>query len=121
MDCPEPRGSDVGRAVALAQNDVARAPQEWGCWNTLAVALYRAGEWQAAREALTRSVDLGAGDNSWNWFFLAMAHWRLGEPDVARDRYDRACSEMKNSRVARNRLLRLRGDVAALLGVSPPP
>ena len=51
-------------------------------WNTLGVANYRAGQWKAAVEALEKSLQLQR-DNAWDLFFLAMAHWQLGDREAA--------------------------------------
>ena len=39
-------------------------------------------------------MDLRNGGDSFDWFFLAMAHWRLGEKDKAREWYERAVQWM---------------------------
>jgi hypothetical protein len=31
-----------------------------------------------------KSMELRKGDNSFDWFFLAMAHWQLGEKEQVR-------------------------------------
>jgi hypothetical protein len=44
-----------------------------------------------------RSIELDAspkGGESAQWFFLAMAHWRLGRKHKAREWYDRAVQYM---------------------------
>ena len=111
-DCPDPRYRDVPRAVKLARQAVGRAPRDVSCWTTLGIAQFRAGEWQPALKALHRAIDLGAGGNSWDWFYLAMAHGRLGEKDRARQWYDRACAALAKNRPADKQLLRLRAEAA---------
>ena len=54
------------------------------------MAHYRAGDWKASLTALEKSMELRKGGDSFDWFFLAMAHWQLGEKDEAREWYDRA-------------------------------
>src|SRR5262249_14358898 len=88
--CPDPRFRDAARAVELARGSVERAPREGNYWNTLGVALYRAGDWKAAVEALGKSMQLGGGGNGSDWFFLAMAHARLGDRAAAKQSYDKA-------------------------------
>src|SRR5262249_26723589 len=69
-------------AVRLAQKAVKLAPKEGNYWNTLGVAHYRAGHWKDAIEPLTKSMELMKGQmESFDTFFLAMAHWRLGEKE----------------------------------------
>src|SRR5262249_15890334 len=63
------------RAVELARRAVEEAPKAGLIWNTLGVAHYRAGDWKAAVETLEKSMSLRQGGDSFDWFFLAMAHW----------------------------------------------
>src|SRR5262249_20928000 len=52
--CPDSKLRDPKRAVELAQETVTSAPKEGNHWNTLGVALYRAGDWKAAIVALKK-------------------------------------------------------------------
>src|SRR5262249_10740251 len=72
--CPREESRDARRAVGLAQRAVLLAPRTGTYWNTLGVAYYRAGSWRRSVDALERSRR-HQGANSWDWFFLAMAHW----------------------------------------------
>ena len=71
--------------VALAENSIAQAPGEpWRSY-VLALALYRAGRYEAAIRRLEASLAL---DPNWharalNWPVLAVAHYRLGRADEA--------------------------------------
>ena len=47
------------------------------------------GDFSAAVEALEKSLEL-KGRNSWDWFFLGMAYWRLGDKAAALRWYDKA-------------------------------
>src|SRR5262249_17527591 len=60
---------------------VAARPESADYRNTLGVAHYRNGDDKAAVAELERTMSLRAGGNSFDWFFLAMAHWRLGDRD----------------------------------------
>jgi tetratricopeptide (TPR) repeat protein len=88
--CPEPKYRDPSRAVELAKKATEQAPNIGGLWNTLGAAQYRAGDWQAAVAAFNKSMELRNGGDAHDWFFLAMVHWRLGERDKARQRYEQA-------------------------------
>jgi tetratricopeptide (TPR) repeat protein len=111
---------DVPRAVALVQKAVELAPEVWDYWNTLGVALYRAGSWKAGIAALEKSMALRGGGDSMDWFFLAMAHWQLGERDEARQWYDRAVRWMgENHSAYDDELRRFRAEAAELLGLTP--
>jgi serine/threonine-protein kinase len=87
--CPDPAFRDPAESVRHARAALAAAganPKHW-YWNTLGVAHYRAGDWQAAIDGLNRSYAMG-WDDGFNSFFLAMAHARLGDPAAARKWYE---------------------------------
>jgi tetratricopeptide (TPR) repeat protein len=106
---------DAPRAVALAQKAVALAPELRDYWNTLGAAQYRAGSWKAAVAALEKSMALGGGGSSVDWFFLAMACWQLGEPDKARVWCERAVQSMEKNAPDDDELLRFRAEATELL------
>ena len=47
-------------------------------WMALGVGRGRSKKWQEALDALDESIQLGGGNSRLD-FFLAMAHWQLGE------------------------------------------
>jgi tetratricopeptide (TPR) repeat protein/predicted Ser/Thr protein kinase len=121
---PDEQYRDAVRAVPLARKAVALHPQPGGCWNTLGITLYRAGDWNAAVNALEKSRELRQGGDWYDWFFLAMAHWRLGHKEEARRWYDQAIAWMEKNagELARNKpkhaqFCRFRTEAAELLGV----
>jgi tetratricopeptide (TPR) repeat protein/tRNA A-37 threonylcarbamoyl transferase component Bud32 len=118
-DCPVADLRDPARAVELARRALDRAPHEGRIWNTLGVAYYRAGEWRNAVAALERSMELRSGGNPWDWFFLAMAHWRLGDPRAAGEWYEKAARWMDATGPPAQELLRYRAEAALLLGRPP--
>ena len=81
------------------------------------MAHYRYGEWKPAIQALRKSMDLRKGGDSSDWFFLAMAHWRLGEKDQARQWYDRAVEWMEKNRAKDEELRGFRAEAAEQLGI----
>src|SRR5262249_33057360 len=91
--------------------------------NTLGVAQYRRGNWAAAIEALTKSMELYAAtpeEERWeaaSTYFLAMAHWQLGHRDEARPWYDRAVRWMEKYKPHDEELHRFRAEAKALLGL----
>lgn len=85
-----PLHRDSALAVELAKQTVASNPEVGGYWNTLGVARYRAGDWMQAISDLNKSVSLTKGGDSYDFLFLAMAHWRLGDKAQARQWYERA-------------------------------
>jgi serine/threonine protein kinase/Tfp pilus assembly protein PilF len=115
---PDLKWRDPGLAVAHARKAVDLAPDIGGFWNTLGVAQYRNGDWKTAVEALMKSVQLRQGGDSFDFFFLAMAHWQLGEKDKARAWYDRAVAWMDQNAPQDGELKRFRAEAASLLGLA---
>jgi tetratricopeptide (TPR) repeat protein len=106
---------DGSRAVEVARKAVELAPQAGHIWNTLGAAQYRAGEWTAAITALEKSMELRKGGDGNDWFFLAMAHWQLGEKDQARTWYDKAFQWTEKNDKGNEELQRFRKEAAELL------
>jgi WD40 repeat protein len=107
---------DPQRALTLARRAVELFPNQAVYLNTLGVAQYRAGQFTAAVATLQRSLALGnvaAAD----LFFLAMAHWRLGDKTQARTCFQKAVEWMEKNQPADDELLRFRAEAAALLGL----
>jgi eukaryotic-like serine/threonine-protein kinase len=87
-------GTDPGRIVDLAEKLLAKSSTDHWHVNQLGSALYRAGRFKEAVERLTEATKLDAHPYRSNmlhtWFFLAMAHHRLGHTDKARRWLDKA-------------------------------
>ena len=111
----EPKRRDSGRAVELAKKAAELEPKSGMYWNTLGAAYYRAGDWKAAIEALTRSTELRKVSDAFDGFFLAMAHWRLGDKPQVRSWYDKAVVWMEKNQPNNEELRRFRAEAAALL------
>jgi tetratricopeptide (TPR) repeat protein len=118
--CPDARFRDAVKAVEFAKKAVELEPRVGGFWNTLGAAHYRAGEWKLAVEALKKSVDLCKGGECSDWFFLAMAHWMLGEKDKARQWYENAVQWMEKNNPQDDELRRFRAEAGELLGIENP-
>ena len=91
-------------------------PKDGNYCNTLGVSHYRVGDWKAAVVALEDSVKLRKGGDSFDWFFLAMAHWQLGHQDEARTWFDRAVEWMDKNSPRNEDLSRFRAEAEELLG-----
>jgi tetratricopeptide (TPR) repeat protein len=114
----DPSFRNTGWALDLAKKAVALRPRDTYAWNTLGVAHYCAGDWHAAIDALAKSEELAPGRSfGFNAFFLAMAHWQLGEKDEARNWYDQAVQWMEKNKQQYDELKRFREEAAELLGV----
>ncbi|HUE72287.1 MAG TPA: protein kinase [Pirellulaceae bacterium] len=107
---------DGRRALEFAQKAVELEASAGYAWNTLGVAFYRAGRWNDAIEALQKSRDLGNAHESYDAFFLAMAHWQLGDKEKAVSQYDQAVRWMDENQPKNEELRRFRAEAAELLG-----
>jgi DNA repair protein RecN (Recombination protein N) len=112
----------------LAERAAGLAPKDGGIWNTLGVARYRAGDWKRAAEALEKSMELRAGGDAFDWFFLAMAHHQLGRAGEARNWYDRAVTwvgknsgRLEKDKLVGDELRRFQAEAEALLGPAANP
>jgi Flp pilus assembly protein TadD len=107
-------------AVQMAERAVKLPGAGDGPWNTLGVARYRASDWAGAIEALEESERL-APDKlvAWNGFFLAMAHWQLGDKQKASQWYNKSVHWMEKHQV-RDEVIRFRAEAAALLDLPVP-
>jgi tetratricopeptide (TPR) repeat protein len=115
--CPEVQFRNPKRAVVLATRAVELAPRDASSWNTLGVAQYRAADWTAAVESLTKSEESAPDQfTSFNAFFLAMAHSQLGDMEAARRCYDQAVAWMEQHKPADQELRRFCAEAAELLG-----
>ena len=97
---------------------VELSPRNAKIWNTLGLAQYRARDWNAAIAAFAKSMQLSDGGSSYDYFFLAKAHWQLGHKDEARTWYDRAVQWMNTNAAKDEELLRLRADADERFGIS---
>jgi tetratricopeptide (TPR) repeat protein len=115
--CPKAGFRDPGRAVQLAKRAVELAPLEGMFWNTLGAAHYRAGNCEEAIATLRKSMELRHGGDSFDWFFLALAHGQRGEQEQARKWYAEAVHWMETNQPNHEELRRFRTEAAELLGV----
>jgi tetratricopeptide (TPR) repeat protein len=92
-------------------------------------AKYRAGDWKAAKSSLCGTIPniVGAkeggivrtqeGQENGAGFFLAMAHWQLGEKDKALERFKEAVAWTDSHRPKDVELLRIRAEAVKLLEI----
>jgi serine/threonine protein kinase/Flp pilus assembly protein TadD len=113
--CPDAKVRDAARAVELAKRAIERTPKQGTYHGTLGTAHYRASAWNEAVAELEKSMGLKSGGDSFDWFFLAMAHWKLGAKDKAREWYNKAVQWMNTHQPKNEELRRLRAEAAELL------
>jgi tetratricopeptide (TPR) repeat protein len=126
--CPDTNFRDAEGAVTYGKRAVAVSPTDRNCWNTLGVAYYRAGELEEAKNALYRSMELRNEGDSYDWFFLASIHYKLGHKDRAREWYDRAVERLRQIEQTAygsvadqlDELYRFEVETAGVLGLSKP-
>jgi tetratricopeptide (TPR) repeat protein len=81
---------------------------------------YRAGAWKSAIDSFTKAAALRSSDHAFDWFYIAMAHQQLGEPEEARRWYDKAVEAIHKNDTTDEELLRLSRQADELLNhVSP--
>jgi tetratricopeptide (TPR) repeat protein len=111
---------DPQRAVALAAPAVEKLPKDANFRGTLGTARYCAGDWNRAIADLEKAITLRKPDDPTNaneGFFLAMAHWQLGEKDKAREWFDKSVQWMDKGKKDEAQLKRFRAEAAELIGV----
>jgi tetratricopeptide (TPR) repeat protein len=113
--CPDSGFRDPKRAIGLAKKAVELVPSDGNLWNTLGTAEYRAGDWKATITALEKSMDMRQGGDSFDWFFLAMARWQLGDKEKSRQWYEKAVQWMEKNQPKNEELSRFREEAEKLL------
>jgi eukaryotic-like serine/threonine-protein kinase len=121
VTCPDPGARDPSRACRLAEQAVNQGPHEERYWGILGLARYRAGDWKSAAAALEKARELRQGADGADGFFLAMAYWRLGEKERAREVYDRVRLWAEKNKPNDVDAHRFRAEAAALLGMADEP
>jgi WD40 repeat protein/serine/threonine protein kinase/tetratricopeptide (TPR) repeat protein len=114
---PEVQFRDPQRAVELAQRAVDNNTGNQAYWNTLGVAHFRAGNYEAAYAALKKSLSFLKAD-AYDFLFLAMTDWKLGRETEARAWYDKAIQSMNPTAAQDEELVRFRSEAEELLGLN---
>jgi hypothetical protein len=66
-------------------------------------------------------MELRAGGDCFDWYFLSMAHWQLGHKEEARKWYDKAVEWTEKNNPKEEDLPRFRAEAAELLGIPLKP
>jgi tetratricopeptide (TPR) repeat protein len=113
----DPQCRDAHRALEISRRNVERAPEIVSYQVTLGAAYYGTGDHRASIQALDKALQLPWCNGSVTLFFLAMAHWRLGEKVQARRYFDEAVNRLENHELRTLEARRLRAEAEKLLGV----
>jgi serine/threonine protein kinase len=114
--CPKVEFRDTARSLEHAAKAVELVPRNAMIRNTLGVAQYRASHWKAAIESLEKAEELAPGKYfAFNVFFLAMAHWQLGEKQKAREEYEQAVQWLKKNHPKDPELPRFQAEAEELM------
>jgi tetratricopeptide (TPR) repeat protein len=117
----EPGLSDPAELVRLARTATEVKPRVGKHWIVLGLALYRSGDWAAAKDALGKASNLSRIDAPMHGFVLAMTEWRLGDKTAARTAYNRAIEQLGLlNKPLDTESRRLPAEAAQLLGVTGP-
>jgi tetratricopeptide (TPR) repeat protein len=121
--CPDPAIRNPSEAVVHAERAVKLGPKNFIPWTVLGTARYRAGNWAGAVEALNKSRELKGFEifSPYDNFFLAMAHWQLGDRAEARTWYAIVARWIDDKKLDDDELRRFRAEAADLLGIMAPP
>jgi tetratricopeptide (TPR) repeat protein len=109
------RPGDLQLALRLAKRAVEQEPRTGAFWYTLGVAEHRAGAWDKAIEALSRSMELTSGGSAGDWLFLAMAHAKKRDIKKARSWYDKGVAWMDRNQSKDEESIRIRAEATVLL------
>ena len=88
---PDSKLRDPRHAIELAELALRHAPDMPAAWRTLGVAQYRLGHWAACVASLGRSRALSADMLRPESLVMALAQYRLGDIDDARQSYRQFC------------------------------
>ncbi len=115
---------DPRRAVELATKAAELAPKNAAHRGTLGTARYRAGDCKGAIADLEKALGLRKTNDpmcAYESFFIAMAHWQLGEKEQARTWFAKAVAWMEQGKKDDLQLQRFRAEAAELLEVEKQP
>ena len=115
ITCPFPELRNSERAVYWGRIAVKQSPDAGNMRNTLGAAYFRNGDWATAQSVLRQSMDIRNGGDSYDWLFLAMCYWELGEHDTAREWLAKSDQWMKDNTTKDPPLVRIQAEAHQLI------
>ena len=112
--CPE--AYDGRAALDAARHAAELVPRTWEYQRNFGSVLYREGQYEQAREAFVRAMELEPFGSPYDLFGMAMVQARLGLRDEARDTYRRAVRRVEQSAPRSPLYARLRSEAEQVLG-----
>ena len=82
--------------------------------------MFRSGDWETTIAALEQTIELQVVGTSYEWFFIAMAHWQLGHKSEAQTWFNESVQWMIQNKPNDSELIRFHAEAAELLGISVP-
>ena len=123
--CADLKLRNPQEALEAARKAVELDPKNIDYPTSLGMAHYRAENWKAAIESLEKSMELRKGGNGFDWLFLAMAHWQLGDQQGARKWHAQGAEWTDENQPQNEVLRRIRIEATELLNIiddkSKPP
>jgi tetratricopeptide (TPR) repeat protein len=86
----DPKVRNPAAAIDPAKKAVELVPEDGKHWSILGGAYYRAGQWDAALQALREAGRHSQPGQRMDLFFLAMTYWKLDNKTEARKQYGEA-------------------------------
>lgn len=118
---PDPRPGDAKKAVENARLAVETSPSQGTFWNTLGAAQYRAKNWQGAKNALMRSMELRGDGDGYDWILFALLYAQTGPKSHALEWYRKAARWREDFGPWEQDLYVFETEAAEKLGLPKPP
>lgn len=117
----------IRKGLAIAENLVANYPDASDyrealgyAYGAMGIVRYRLGDWAGAIQSFEKVLEKVSDtqDDGESLFFVAMAHWQIGDKEQARQSYDTAVKWVDKKEFKHPRLLRIEAEAERLMGLS---
>jgi tetratricopeptide (TPR) repeat protein len=116
---PAPDPARLRRIEELADSTTTAAPDVGAAWRVLGIACFRTGELDRAISALDKSMAAETRLPSYDLYFLALCHNRLGRPDEALRCFVEGRNLVAKQAPHHLQLALLQAEVEAQIGAAP--